>query len=159
MRKSQWQAADRRVNKGRKGRRDREVEIGGHCQSLGLMIGANTRTHGHGHTLTYLHTMTWTHVAYTSEVEWGCPTGWSYYWSTAGGNGVVKHEVILTWPCWRATQGASWGRGIHVADSSIDDSFYPIVNWCEIMQLFVKRTFLIHYVPDEQQWWMHNYST
>lgn len=53
------------------GTREEEVEMGGHCQSLRLMMGANTRTHRPRHTLTYLHSMTWTHIAYTttSEVE------------------------------------------------------------------------------------------
>lgn len=36
------------------------MEMGGHCQSLGLMIGANTRTQRY--TLTYLHTMACTHT-------------------------------------------------------------------------------------------------
>lgn len=45
MRMSWWQAADRRVNKGSKGRREGEKEMGGQCQSLGLMKSANTLTH------------------------------------------------------------------------------------------------------------------
>lgn len=133
MRKSQWQAADRRVNKGKKGRREGEVEMGGHCQSLGLMMRANIRTHTDTDRHQYASTPAREH---TTESEVCLRLAWRNYWLPMEGKMwlIVRSRFSMT--ALNSCAGGVLGWGLHVTAAVLA----TIWKWCPSMQRFVKGT-------------------